>query len=144
LTKRLYFAYGANMSKSAMRYRCPTSQPVGAMILQGWQLEFYTHATIVPKPGAQCAGVLWALTPECEQELDHFEGFPHYYTKRDYKQGNQQFFFYEMTAPLTGYPNEKYVNDIARSYQQWRLPEQLLEAAIDRVYDRYDQEFPQK
>ena len=143
MRNRLYFAYGANMNRAVMLRRCPTSRPVSAMMLQNWQLEFYSHATIVPKNGAQCAGVLWNLTPECEQELDNFEGFPHYYGKRDWNQNGRQFFFYEMNHPLGGYPSEQYVNDIGRSYDQWRLPEKLFDSAIDRVYERYDQEYPE-
>jgi hypothetical protein len=47
-----------------------------------------------------------------------------------------------MNGPLAGYPGERYVNDIGLSYTQWRLPEKLFGAAIDRVYARYDQEYP--
>jgi len=142
LNKRLYFAYGANMNRAVMRRRCPTAQPIKAMMLQNWQLEFYSHATIIPVNGAQCAGVLWSLTPQDEDELDHFEGFPHYYSKRDWRQNGSDFFFYEMNGPLGGYPGERYVNDIGLSYTQWKLPEKLFDAAIDRVYARYDQEYP--
>jgi len=142
LSNRLYFAYGANMNRAVMRRRCPASRPLGVMMLQNWQLEFYTHATVVPATGAQCAGVLWNLTPKCEQELDHFEGFPHYYSKRNLTQNGKQFFIYEMNPPLGGYPSEQYVNDIGRSYDQWRLPQKLFDAAIDRVYARYDTEYP--
>ena len=141
--KNLYFAYGANMHPGQMAWRCPKALASTSFVLRDWALKFYSHATIVPKNGAQCAGVLWNLTPECEQELDNFEGFPHYYSKRDWNQNGRQFFFYEMNHPLGGYPSEQYVNDIGRSYDQWRLPEKLFDAAIDRVYERYDQEYPE-
>jgi hypothetical protein len=58
-------------------------------------------------------------------------------------QNGRQFFIYEMNKPLDGYPRENYVNDIGRSYGQWHLPEQLFDAAVDRVYARYDQEYPE-
>jgi hypothetical protein len=58
-------------------------------------------------------------------------------------QNGRQFFIYEMNKPLGGYPSERYVNDIGQSYAQWRLPEKLFDDAIDRVYARYDLEYPE-
>ena len=97
--ENLYFAYGANMHPGQMNWRCPAAQAKGAFMLRDWQLEFYCHATIEPRPGAECPGVLWSLTAECEQALDHFEGWPYYYTKRTWIQDGVQFFFYEMNIP---------------------------------------------
>jgi hypothetical protein len=82
----LYFAYGANMCRDAMQFRCPDAQSRGAFLLRNWELQFYCHATIEPRSGSAVAGVLWALTPECEYSLDRFEGFPDYYTKRTWQQ----------------------------------------------------------
>ena len=65
----LYFAYGANINIWDMEIRCPNARPVGAFELRDWQLELYSHATIQPNPGQSVHGVLWDLTPECEQAL---------------------------------------------------------------------------
>ena len=131
----LYFAYGANINADDMAWRCPRAQPIGAFELHHWQLELYCHATIEPKQGNSVHGVLWELTPECEQALDVFEGFPSYYTKRTWNQGGQWFFFYEMTDPKSGTPSQGYIQRIANGYHQWRLPQPKLKEALDRTYN---------
>ena len=77
------------MNRAVMLRRCPRSWPVGAMMLQNWQLEFYTHATIVPVTGTQCAGVLWNLTPECEEELDE-EGIDKTTAEKEHFEENEE------------------------------------------------------
>jgi len=132
MLKNLYFAYGANMHPEAMSWRCPKARASQAVILRDWELKFYSHATIEHKPGSQVAGVLWEITEDCEQNLDMFEGFPSYYTKRTWIQDGVQFFFYEMTSPKSGRPSEGYVLDIAESYRFWQLPQSLL---TESLYD---------
>jgi len=130
MLENLYFAYGANMHPGHMSWRCPKAQAQGAFVLRDWELKFYCHATIEPKSEATCSGVLWSITPECEQALDRFEGFPYYYTKRTWFQDGIQFFFYEMADPKSGTPSSGYVHDIADSYDFWGLPRQQLERLI--------------
>jgi gamma-glutamylcyclotransferase (GGCT)/AIG2-like uncharacterized protein YtfP len=129
-TTNLYFAYGANMHPEAMQWRCPKAMASQAFILRDWELKFYSHATIERRRGAEVAGVLWEITPDCEQSLDMFEGFPSYYTKRTWIQDRTQFFFYEMTTPKSGRPSEGYVLDIAESYAFWQLPQNLLTESL--------------
>jgi hypothetical protein len=129
-TDNLYFAYGANMHPGQMSWRCPAAQAKGAFMLRDWQLKFYCHATIEPQTGTECPGVLWSITAECEQSLDHFEGFPYYYTKRTWIQDGIQFFFYEMNNPKTGTPGSGYVRDIVDSYDFWGIPRQYLNKLI--------------
>ena len=128
--KNLYFAYGANMHPGQMEWRCPKALASQAFILRDWELKFYSHATIEPKTGAEVAGVLWEITPDCESSLDMFEGYPNYYTKRTWIQDDTQFFFYEMTAPKSGKPSEGYILDIAESYEFWQLPKKLLTESL--------------
>ena len=130
MLKNLYFAYGANMHPGQMQWRCPAAQAKGAFMLRDWQLKFYCHATIEPKKGEECPGVLWSITTECEQSLDRFEGFPYYYTKRTWLQDGIQFFFYEMNDPKSGTPGSSYVADIQDSYEFWRLPQNLLTQSL--------------
>ena len=133
LERTLYFAYGANMHPGQMEWRCPDALAKQAFILRDWELRFYSHATIEQKPGAQVAGVLWEITPECESSLDAFEGFPNYYTKRTWIQDGVQFMFYEMTTPKSGQPSKGYVLDIAESYAFWQLPQKLLTESLHVV-----------
>lgn len=129
-TDNLYFAYGANMHPGHMRYRCPSAQAQGAFMLRDWQLRFYCHATVEHKKGAECPGVLWSITAECEQSLDRFEGFPYYYTKRTWRQDGVQFFFYEMNEPRSGTPGPGYVQDIRESHDFWGINRQYLTQSL--------------
>lgn len=121
--RQLYFAYGANMHPGQMAWRCPQALAHGAFILRDWELKLYSHATIEHKPGMSVGGVLWEITPDCEQSLDAFEGYPSYYTKRSWIQDGTQFFFYEMTDPKSGRPSSGYVQDIMESYKFWGIAE---------------------
>ena len=121
-TKKLYFAYGANMHPENMAYRCPDATAIQQFNLHNWELTFYSHATILPRDGATTPGVLWAVTNNCEYNLDCFEGYPDYYTKQTWIQDGVEFFFYEMTqANKSGTPNRHYVKNIADSYDHWGI-----------------------
>ena len=133
--KSLYFAYGANMHPTAMKMRCPDAVPLCQFNLLDWKLEFYNHATIVPQAGCYVPGVLWEITEDCEYALDAYEGYPAYYTKRDWYQGDRDFFFYEMTPTnRTGSPGSSYVANIADSYQYWNISSDVLKAV---TYENY-------
>lgn len=122
MTKKLYFAYGANMSQASMARRCPDATNPHPFVLQNWKLKFYSHATVEPSPGDSVWGILWDITPECERSLDSFEGFPVYYTKRQQRQNKQKFFFYEMATFREGTPSKCYVDDIRSVYRYFGQP----------------------
>ncbi len=84
---KLYFAYGSNTNIHQMEYRCPDAEIVGPVKLEGYELLFRGNtggrgvATIAPKEGSFVQGVLWEITPQCEQTLNKFEGWPALYGK---------------------------------------------------------------
>lgn len=78
-----YFAYGANTNIMAMAQRVPYAQLLGAASLLDCRFRFALHADVVPAPGQKVQGVLWEITEECLALLDNFEGFPHYYGRRE-------------------------------------------------------------
>jgi len=133
--KSLYFAYGANMHPTAMKMRCPAAVPLSHFNLLDWKLEFYNPATIVPQAGCYVPGVLWEITEDCEYALDAYEGYPAYYTKRDWYQGDRDFFFYEMApSNRSGSPGNSYVANIADSYRYWNISSDVLRAV---TYENY-------
>ena len=89
MEERLYFAYGSNINLDQMAVRCPAATVVGPVVLDNYELLFRGNrsgcgvATIEPLPGNQVHGLLWKLTPECEQALDFYEGYPRLYEKED-------------------------------------------------------------
>jgi gamma-glutamylcyclotransferase (GGCT)/AIG2-like uncharacterized protein YtfP len=70
----LYFAYGANMERAAMRRRCGAAVPLGAAMLRGWRYVIAQgYGSIAPAAGACVFGVLWRLTPRDLAALNAFE-----------------------------------------------------------------------
>jgi gamma-glutamylcyclotransferase len=96
--KRLYFAYGSNLSPTQMMTRCPGgSAPVGLARLRGWKWLInkrgYANIVLVPAtsstittttPSAESSvvyGLLYTLEPIDEEKLDVYEGVPRAYQK---------------------------------------------------------------
>jgi gamma-glutamylcyclotransferase (GGCT)/AIG2-like uncharacterized protein YtfP len=70
----LYFAYGANMERAAMRRRCPGATALGAARLAGWAYVIVAgYGSVAPAPGRAVHGVLWRLTPRDLAALNIFE-----------------------------------------------------------------------
>lgn len=133
---KLYFAYGANLSKDSMAYRCPDAVPFSKFDLEDWALDFNCHATIKPKKGARVSGALWRITDNCEQSLDVFEGFPSYYDKQILVQDGLEFMVYVMNEPdYKAAPSNGYISLIQQGYQDWFLDENQLHRAVDQKYD---------
>jgi gamma-glutamylcyclotransferase (GGCT)/AIG2-like uncharacterized protein YtfP len=81
--KRWYFAYGMNTNIREMARRCPGAVCHGPVVLRDHKFVFRLHADVEHSPGRHVEGVLWELTPACEQALDMLEGYPHYYNKKE-------------------------------------------------------------
>jgi gamma-glutamylcyclotransferase (GGCT)/AIG2-like uncharacterized protein YtfP len=70
----LYFAYGANMERSAMQVRCPAAAALGPALLRGWRYVIAAgYGSVAEAPGAGVFGVLWRLTPRDLAALNIFE-----------------------------------------------------------------------
>ena len=129
--KKLYLAYGANLNRDSMSWRCPGARPVRAMMLQGWSLEFHVHATIRPDAQGQVPVGIWEITPECESSLDRFEGYPTYYHKHYIDVDGEPCMVYVMAPRDPEPPSAGYLRTIAEGYQHWDLPLDLLWEAVD-------------
>jgi hypothetical protein len=71
-----YFAYGTNMSRAQMAYRCPGAAVVCGAVLRHHRFHINRQgvATVAPDPAAEVHGVLWMITDEDERALDRYEG----------------------------------------------------------------------
>jgi len=70
----LYFAYGANMERDAMRVRCPGAAALGTATLRGWRYVIAQgYGSVAPAAGSSVHGVLWRLTPRDYAALNIFE-----------------------------------------------------------------------
>ncbi len=95
MEKRYYIAYGSNLNIRQMRMRCPGARIIGTSEIPGYELLFKgsktgSYLTIEPEEGASVPVAVWSVTEEDEQALDHYEGFPNFYYKK------------ELVLPVTG------------------------------------------
>lgn len=122
-----YIAYGSNLNKEQMAYRCPTATIYNTGILEGWTLTFRSmrgpaYATIEPCLGGQVPVVIWNIDKMAEKALDQYEGYPHFYLKKNIDvlmdNGEEQIAMaYIMNSrSIPGIPSVGYVNTISQGY----------------------------
>ena len=138
--KTLYFAYGSNLNLDQMARRCPDAEPVGRVRLDGYRLSFRRtgggYLTILPDKGNHVDGLLWKVSAQDEQALNHYEGFPHFYARRTVdvqgKGVGHQAMVYVMNAPYKDEPERPsryYWNTVLEGCRQNGIPMQpMLEA----------------
>jgi hypothetical protein len=71
----LYFAYGSNMDRTAMRNRCPKSRAVGPARLMRHRFFIMEdgYASVIRDPRRAVWGVLWDLALSDVASLDRYE-----------------------------------------------------------------------
>ncbi len=131
------------MNLDQMEYRCPNAKVVENVRLDDYHLAFCGScsgcgvATVFPEKGSYVEGVLWEITPECEQRLDRYEGYPHVYEKETIRVRNQggmqmDVMVYIMNSPYKdsfARPSNLYLNGIIDGCRQNGIPEKpVLEA----------------
>jgi gamma-glutamylcyclotransferase (GGCT)/AIG2-like uncharacterized protein YtfP len=86
--RRLYLAYGSNLSLEQMALRCPDALPVGTAEISGYHLLFKgsgtgSYLTIEPKRRAKVPVAVWQVSEADEKRLDRYEGYPKFYYKKE-------------------------------------------------------------
>ncbi len=133
--KRIYLAYGSNMSSEQMRERCPEAELIGSTYLENWSLAFYEYATIEEKEGAKTPVVIWQIGPDDEQALNSYEGFPKHYYKRNFVVSHNGTRLAAMAYLMTDWkksqaatspePSEAYLERIRRGYREAGFREEI-------------------
>lgn len=83
--EKYYIAYGSNLNKHQMGTRCPSAEAVGTAVIDGWRLLYRrSYLTIEQKTGRHVPVGIWRVDEESEKALDRYEGFPHFYIKREF------------------------------------------------------------
>ena len=141
MNRRLYIAYGSNLSVSQMAFRCPEAKIVGTAVLKDWKLVFRTHADIEPCKGSEVPVLIWSISPADERSLDRYEGYPSYYIKKDLEVTVLETgetvtaMVYLMTkGRKAAVPPAKYYYDIiAEGYERFGFNKAVLEKALREV-----------
>lgn len=84
--KRLYFAYGSNMSQERLEKRVGSVTKIGTHTLYGYKLVFnagnaYANIEMCPYGKHFVEGVIYEMTIQQMRRLDTAEGFPHFYQR---------------------------------------------------------------
>jgi hypothetical protein len=145
----LYFAYGSNLNKDAMRYRCPAAKPISKFMMPNSRLVFRGVADCIEEPGADCPGAIWEITAACERSLDRYEGI-----------GSG--FYSKVFLPISGYPGEDnlmlyvmnstgimpptagYLETIKQGYRDFGLALKPLREAVRHAWQDKDKTFHER
>ena len=145
MEENLYFAYGSNLDLEQMAQRCPDAEIVGPVRLENYELRFRGSgfATVAPKKGSTVHGLVWKITPNCEQSLDRYEGYPRHYMKetvtvKDAAGAEIPVMAYIMAEPYCrqpALPSPYYYRVIQRGFEANGLPVDSLRDAWSRTID---------
>ena len=126
----LYFAYGSNMSRAAMRRRCPQARALGSATLEGYRffVGLDGWGSVAPNAGDIVHGVLWQLTPRDVAALHAYELLHKgLYEVRHLpvRAGacRLRAMVYLLRRRSVGRPRPGYVEMIAAAARGWQLPE---------------------
>ena len=133
--KQLYIAYGSNINLEQMAYRCPHSRVVGTSEIKGYELEFRSVATIVPKKGATVPVLIWELDDRDLPILNRYEGWPRLYRqeKMPFEMDGKSYegMAYLMNRGTISPPSPQYYNTILQGYRENGLDESYPETALE-------------
>ena len=123
---KLYIAYGSNLNLAQMSTRCPFASVYAKGALKNWELVYRgakanSHATIKRKTGSTIPVLVWEIQPRDEYRLDIYEGYPHYYFKKnimvDIGGRKKKAMVYIMDEQqLPGRPSVSYIETIRQGY----------------------------
>ena len=149
MSKKLYLAYGSNLSISQMDYRCPDAFVVGRAVIKDYRLMYKgsrtgAYATIEPAEGHEVPVLVWMISENDEKNLDRYEGYPTFYYKKelevevlgisrrdkDKSYGMRTAMVYIMDEEREhGLPSKYYEDILKEGYKQFGFDSKLLQEA---------------
>lgn len=139
MNKRLYLAYGSNMSVEQMAYRCPDATIVGTAVIENYRLMYKgsktgAYATIEPEEGQQVPVLVWEISRTDELKLDRYEGYNEY----GYSFYNKKVLYVDITTLAgkhLGVRNAMvYIMDESRKHG---IPTTYYEGILREGYERF-------
>lgn len=138
---KLYIAYGSNLNLAQMASRCPSASIYATGVLNNWELVYRgtrrnSHATIERKAGSMVPVLIWEIQPRDEYRLDVYEGYPHYYFKKnimvDIDGKKKKAMVYIMDEhQLPGRPSSSYIEIIRQGYIDNNLNIDIFEKSLE-------------
>lgn len=142
MKETLTAAYGSNMSKAQMAYRCPDAELLGASELKDWRLLFKgshtgRYATIEPCEGCAVPLLVWRISQRDEASLDRYEGVAGGFYRKELVRipldgKTVEAMVYVMDERRSpGIPEEWYYSVIEDAYLEFGFDTSILEKALD-------------
>ncbi|HQC54920.1 MAG TPA: gamma-glutamylcyclotransferase [Clostridia bacterium] len=140
---KYYAAYGSNLQAEQMKKRCPSAIYVGAGVIEGYRLVFWTFATIEPAVGHATPVGVYRLNEVDEANLDGFEGVrinpPSYIkeninVKMDSGEVIECMVYIKKRFCRMDYPNlpdDEYYKRIKKGYKEKDLDTKVLKEAYE-------------
>ncbi len=138
---KLYIAYGSNLNLAQMAIRCPSARVYAKGVLNNWELVYRgtktnSHATIERKAGSTVPILIWEIQRRDEYRLDIYEGYPHYYFKKnimvDIAGRKKKAMVYIMNErQLPGRPSSHYIETIRQGYADNDMDISILEKSLE-------------
>jgi hypothetical protein len=141
---KIYIAYGSNMDLNQMAFRCPDAKLIGTGVVNGYRLLYKgsltgAYATIERCVGRKVPVLVWEVSAADEARLDRYEGFPHFYYKRDLPirmddgaQLRGMAYIMHENREL-GVPSAFYYNVLSRAYTKFHLDRHVLERSLSET-----------
>lgn len=139
-----YIAYGSNLNKEQMAYRCPEASVSMTGFIKDYELLFKgsktgSFLTIEPKKGSKVPVAIWNITEKDEKNLDRYEGFPIFYYKRilpvetEFGIFEGMVYIMDESRPL-GQPSSQYVRTCLSGYEDFGFNDEYLYEAVRKSW----------
>jgi cation transport regulator ChaC len=129
----LYFAYGSNMDRPAMKRRCPGARGLGPATLDGHRffVGLEGWGSVAPRAGAVVHGVLWRVTRRDiaalhAYELLHKGLYDVRYLQVRAAGRRVRAMIYVLRRRAAGTPRPGYMEMVAAAARGWELPESYI------------------
>ena len=142
---KYYLAYGSNLNRTQMRYRCPDAVPLGVTAIKNYTLVFRRgYLTIEPKKGSVVPVAVWQISAQDEKRLDRYEGYPRFYYKQLFEfmdTRTKEYRFAMAYIMADGHPIQRATKEYLRTVRDGYLDFGLdLGPLISADLDAYDKE----
>jgi hypothetical protein len=134
-----YFAYGANMVRTAMAVRCPGTRPIGPALLPDHRFAIIRggFGTVLRHKGGGVHGVLWQLGRGAAASLDRYEEVDGGIYRRErrivWRDGRPRpALVYVAAATAPGVPRAAYIAAIVAAARGWGFPADYV-AALEAI-----------
>ena len=140
---KLYLAYGSNLNKQQMKFRCPQATFVGTTKLENYKLTYRDNGggrgvmNIEECKDNKIPVGIYSITKEDEISLDIYEGFPSLYRKElvqvalnNKKVEVMVYIMNEEGHPYAN-PTESYYNIIYQGYKDCGFDTKYLEQVTE-------------